>query len=43
MPAGSVLMTGTGIITSEAPLAPGDSVSIKISEIGELSNVTKPV
>ncbi|MBM4432921.1 MAG: 2-keto-3-deoxy-D-arabinonate dehydratase, partial [Chloroflexi bacterium] len=43
VPAGSVLMTGTGIITSEAPLAPGDIVSIKIPEIGELSNVAKLV
>jgi len=43
VPAGSVLMTGTGIITSEAALAPGDIVSIKIPEIGELSNVAKLV
>ena len=38
-PAGSVLMTGTGIIvTKESALAPGDVVSIKISGIGELAN-----
>lgn len=43
VPAGSVLMTGTGIITSDAPLAPGDIVSITIPEIGELSNVAKLV
>jgi 2-dehydro-3-deoxy-D-arabinonate dehydratase len=39
VPAGSVLLTGTGIIvTEEAALAPGDTVSIRIPEIGELSN-----
>ncbi|PYT30668.1 MAG: 2-keto-3-deoxy-D-arabinonate dehydratase [Acidobacteria bacterium] len=39
VPAGSVLLTGTGIIvTEEAALAPGDVVSIRIPEIGELSN-----
>ena len=39
VPAGSVLLTGTGIIVpEEAALAPGDTVSIKIPEIGELSN-----
>jgi len=39
VPAGSVLLTGTGIIvTEEAALAPGDTVSIHTSEIGELSN-----
>jgi 2-dehydro-3-deoxy-D-arabinonate dehydratase len=38
-PAGSVLMTGTGIIvTKESALAPGDVVSIKIPGIGELAN-----
>ncbi len=39
VPAGSVLLTGTGIIVSEeAALAPGDIVSIRVREIGELSN-----
>jgi 2-dehydro-3-deoxy-D-arabinonate dehydratase len=39
VPAGSVLLTGTGIIvTEEAALVPGDTVSIRIPEIGELSN-----
>ena len=39
VPAGSVLLTGTGIIvTEEAALAAGDIVSIHVPEIGELSN-----
>jgi 2-dehydro-3-deoxy-D-arabinonate dehydratase len=39
VPAASVLLTGTGIIvTEEAALAAGDTVSIRIPEIGELSN-----
>jgi 2-dehydro-3-deoxy-D-arabinonate dehydratase len=39
VPAASVLLTGTGIIvTEEAALGPGDRVSIRIPEIGELSN-----
>src|SRR5579859_587847 len=39
VPAGSVLLTGTGIIvTEDAALAPGDVVTIRIPEIGELSN-----
>jgi 2-dehydro-3-deoxy-D-arabinonate dehydratase len=39
VPAGSVLLTGTGIIvTEDAALAPGDTVTIRIPEIGELSN-----
>ena len=39
VPAGSVLLTGTGIIvTEDAALAAGDTVSIRIPEIGELSN-----
>ncbi|MDQ6664004.1 MAG: fumarylacetoacetate hydrolase family protein [Acidobacteriota bacterium] len=38
-PLGSVLLTGTGIIVTEQDaLAPGDIVTIKIPEIGELSN-----
>lgn len=38
-PAATVLLTGTGIIvTEEAALAPGDVVSIRVAEIGELSN-----
>jgi hypothetical protein len=32
-------LTGTGIIvTQESALAPGDVVSIRVPEIGELSN-----
>jgi 2-dehydro-3-deoxy-D-arabinonate dehydratase len=39
VPAGSVLLTGTGIIIpQEAALAPGDVVTIRVAEIGELSN-----
>ncbi len=39
VPAGSVLLTGTGIIvTEEAALAPGDVVTIRVAEIGELAN-----
>jgi 2-dehydro-3-deoxy-D-arabinonate dehydratase len=39
VPAGSVLLTGTGIIvTEDAALAAGDTVSIRIPQIGELSN-----
>ena len=39
VPAGSVLLTGTGIIvTEESALAPGDIVSIRVKEIGELVN-----
>ena len=39
VPCGSVLLTGTGIIaTEESALAPGDVVSIRIPEIGELRN-----
>jgi len=38
-PAGTVLLTGTGIIVPEAAaLAPGDVVSVRIPEIGELTN-----
>jgi len=44
VPAGSVLLTGTGIIiTEESALAPGDIVSLQVPEIGELSNVTRLV
>lgn len=39
VPVGSVMLTGTGIIVpEEAALAPGDVVSIRVKEIGELSN-----
>ncbi|MCS6954290.1 MAG: fumarylacetoacetate hydrolase family protein, partial [Bryobacteraceae bacterium] len=39
VPAGSVLLTGTGIIVpEEAALAPGDEVVIRVPEIGELRN-----
>lgn len=39
VPAGSVVLTGTGIIVKEdAALASGDIVTIKIAQIGELSN-----
>jgi 2-dehydro-3-deoxy-D-arabinonate dehydratase len=44
VPAGSVVCTGTGIIvTEDAALAPGDTVSIRVSQIGELSNVAEIV
>jgi 2-dehydro-3-deoxy-D-arabinonate dehydratase len=44
LPAGSVLMTGTGIIvTEESALAPGDVVTITIPEIGALSNTVQAV
>ena len=43
VPSGSVLLTGTGIIvTEEAALAPGDVVTIRVPEIGELSNPAAP-
>ena len=39
VPAGTVVMTGTGIIVpQEGALAPGDVVSISVPEIGVLSN-----
>lgn len=39
VPAGTVVLTGTGIIVPEtAALQPGDVVTIRIPEIGELSN-----
>ena len=39
VPCGTVLLTGTGIIVpQEAALAPGDVVTIRAAEIGELSN-----
>jgi 2-dehydro-3-deoxy-D-arabinonate dehydratase len=39
IPCGSVLLTGTGIIVpQEAALAPGDTVTIRVAEIGELTN-----
>ncbi|HXA53090.1 MAG TPA: fumarylacetoacetate hydrolase family protein, partial [Candidatus Acidoferrum sp.] len=39
VPAGTVLLTGTGIIvTKESALAPGDVVTILVPGIGELSN-----
>jgi 2-dehydro-3-deoxy-D-arabinonate dehydratase len=39
VPAGSVVLTGTGIIVpSECALQPGDRVTIRIPEIGELVN-----
>ncbi len=39
VPAGSVLLTGTGVIVPEsAALQPGDIVTISVPEIGELSN-----
>jgi len=44
VPAGSVLLTGTGIIVpQEAALAPGDTVRIRVPEIGELVNTTVSV
>ncbi len=39
VPAGTVMLTGTGIIMPEgAALAPGDMVTIRVPEIGELVN-----
>ncbi len=39
VPPGSVLLTGTGIIIGEsAKLVPGDSVTIRVEQIGELTN-----
>ena len=44
VPAGTVVLTGTGIIvTQEAALAPGDVVTIRVPEIGELSNAAAVV
>ncbi len=44
VPSGSVLLTGTGIIvTEDAALEPGDTVTIGIPEIGELSNPARLV
>ncbi len=44
VPAGSVLMTGTGIIvTEDVALAAGDIVTIRVPEIGELSNTAARV
>lgn len=43
-PAGTVLLTGTGIIVPEtAALRPGDVVAISIPEIGELTNQAQNV
>ena len=43
-PAGTVLLTGTGIIVPEdAALSPGDIVTIRIPEIGELTNHAQTV
>jgi len=43
-PAASVLLTGTGIIvTEDAALAPGDTVVIRVAQIGELSNTAETV
>ena len=44
VPAGSVMLTGTGIIvTEDAALAPGDQVNIQIPEIGSLTNTAVTV
>jgi 2-dehydro-3-deoxy-D-arabinonate dehydratase len=44
VPVGAVVLTGTGIIvTEEAALAAGDVVTIRIAEIGELSNTARVV
>jgi 2-dehydro-3-deoxy-D-arabinonate dehydratase len=44
VPCGTVLLTGTGIIVpAEAALAPGDLVTIRVAEIGELRNVAATV
>lgn len=38
VPAGSVLLAGTGILAGNVALAEGDSVSIRVDKIGELRN-----
>ena len=39
VPCGTVVLTGTGIIVpAEAAIAPGDTVTIRVAEIGELTN-----
>jgi 2-dehydro-3-deoxy-D-arabinonate dehydratase len=44
VPAASVLLTGTGIIvTEDAALGAGDTVSIRVKEIGELWNTAEIV
>jgi len=44
VPCGTVVLTGTGIIVpAEAALAPGDVVTIRVAEIGELTNPTATV
>ena len=44
MPVGTVVLTGTGIIVpQEAALAPGDVVTIRVPEIGELVNTAAMV
>src|SRR5205807_1540721 len=44
VPVGTVLLTGTGIIVPhEAALAPGDVVTIRVPEIGELVNTAAVV
>ncbi len=44
VPCGTVVLTGTGIIvTAEAALAPGDIVTIRVAEIGELTNTAATV
>ena len=44
IPTGTVVLTGTGIIVpQEAALAPGDVVTIRVPEIGELTNTAQIV
>ncbi len=44
VPAGTVLLTGVGIqVPDQAALAPGDAVTIRIPEIGELTNTVAVV
>jgi len=44
IPAGTVVLTGTGIIVpQEAALSPGDVVTIRVPEIGELVNTAAAV
>jgi len=44
VPAGSALLTGTGIIvTEDAKLLAGDTVAIRVAQIGELSNTAETV
>jgi 2-dehydro-3-deoxy-D-arabinonate dehydratase len=44
VPAGTVVLTGTGIIVpKEGALAPGDVVTIRVAEFGDLVNTAAKV